>query len=201
MKQIVDKLNKIAKAIDENVELSDRDLIIDSLDSITKAFGGTPNDSNLIVDKLDDIAGVAEPKPTGNIELTENAENVDIAQYATATVNVEGSGGGFANPKCTLTVINNSGNVAYLAMGINTYNDENVIYIMSDDEGAVPANTTKIVDIVSIPHVIDNDLIWSEYIVDAPGPVASDLVNCTFSSTLLEITDPTQDASLTLTIS
>lgn len=32
-------------------------------------------------------------KPEGNIELTENAENVDIAQYATATINVEGSGG------------------------------------------------------------------------------------------------------------
>ena len=55
MKQIVDKLNKIAKKINENVELSDRDLIIDSLDSITKAYGGTPNDSTLIVDKLDDI--------------------------------------------------------------------------------------------------------------------------------------------------
>ena len=55
MKQIVDKLNKIAKKINENVELSDKDLIIDSLDSITKAYGGTPNDSNLIVDKLDDI--------------------------------------------------------------------------------------------------------------------------------------------------
>lgn len=58
MKQIVDKLNKIAKKINENVELSDRDLIIDSLDSITKAYGGTPNDSTLIADKLEDIAGV-----------------------------------------------------------------------------------------------------------------------------------------------
>ena len=59
MKQIVDKLNDIAKAIDENVEIPQSDLIIDSLDAITKALGGTPNDSNLIVDKLDDIAKVA----------------------------------------------------------------------------------------------------------------------------------------------
>lgn len=93
MKQINDKLNKIAKAIDETVELPETNLITDSLDAITKALGGTPNDSNLIVDKLDDIAGVAEPKPTGNIELTENGENIDIAQYATATVNVSGGGG------------------------------------------------------------------------------------------------------------
>ena len=56
MKQIVDKLNKIAKAIDSDVTISNRKLIIDSLDSITKAFGGTPNDSKLIVDKLEDIA-------------------------------------------------------------------------------------------------------------------------------------------------
>ena len=55
MKQIVDKLNKIAKKIDESVEIPQTDLIIDSLDAITKAYGGTPNDSNLIVDKLEDI--------------------------------------------------------------------------------------------------------------------------------------------------
>lgn len=55
MKQIVDKLNKIAKKIDGSVEIPQTDLIIDSLDAITKAYGGTPNDSHLIVDKLEDI--------------------------------------------------------------------------------------------------------------------------------------------------
>ena len=59
MKQIVDQLNKIAKKIDENVDIPNTDLITDSLDAITTALGGTPNDSNLIVDKLEDIAGVA----------------------------------------------------------------------------------------------------------------------------------------------
>lgn len=56
MKQIVDKLNKIAKAIDSDVTISNRKLIIDSLDSITTAFGGTKTNSKLIVDKLEDIA-------------------------------------------------------------------------------------------------------------------------------------------------
>lgn len=93
MKQIVDKLNKIAQAIDESVELPTSDLIIDSLDAITKAYGGTPNDSNLIVDKLEDIASVAHSgiTPTGNIAITENTaegEPLNISQYATATVNV-----------------------------------------------------------------------------------------------------------------
>ena len=94
MKQIVDKLNKIAKKIDESVEIPQTDLIIDSLDAITKAYGGTPNDSNLIVDKLEDIYNNIGSVPSGNIEITENGENINVAPYATATVNVAGGGGG-----------------------------------------------------------------------------------------------------------
>lgn len=90
MKQITDKLNKIAKAIDESVELPSTDLIIDSLDAITKAFGGTPNDSNLIVDKLDDIAAVASkgggggsseviPEQTVTFETTEMGTTAELS--------------------------------------------------------------------------------------------------------------------------
>lgn len=92
MKQIVDKLNKIAKKIDESVEIPQTDLIIDSLDAITKAYGGTPNDSNLIVDKLEDIYNNISPAVSGNIEITENGENINVAPFATATVNVSGGG-------------------------------------------------------------------------------------------------------------
>ena len=60
MKQIVDKLNKIARAITDNVAIPNRKLIIDSLDAITKALGKTPHNSHLIVDKLDDIANAAK---------------------------------------------------------------------------------------------------------------------------------------------
>lgn len=73
MKQIVDKLNKIAKKIDENVDIPNTDLITDSLDAITTALGGTPNDSNLIVDKLEDIAGVAHGGGGGS-DLFETVE-------------------------------------------------------------------------------------------------------------------------------
>ena len=92
MKQIVDKLNKIALAIDENVEIPTTDLIIDSLDAITKAYGGTPNDSKLIVDKLEAISEVAHggTTPTGTITITENGEGIDVAQYRYADVSVSG---------------------------------------------------------------------------------------------------------------
>lgn len=60
MKQIVDKLNKIAKAIDSNVRMPKRKLIIDSLDAITRALKGKIIDSHLIVDKLQRIALACE---------------------------------------------------------------------------------------------------------------------------------------------
>ena len=95
MKQIVDKLNKIAKKIDENVDIPNTDLITDSLDAITTALGGTPNDSNLIVDKLEDIAGVAHG----------------------------GGGGGVTNPVIEITLINNTGSTITPYLYINHENE------------------------------------------------------------------------------
>ena len=126
MKQIVDKLNKIAKKIDESVEIPQTDLIIDSLDAITKAYGGTPNDSNLIVDKLDDIAGVAHSgiTPSGNIAITENTaegEPLNVSQYATATVNVSG-GGDSDFTTAQITIISNT--MVEAVKGFVVYDEE-----------------------------------------------------------------------------
>jgi len=43
--------------------------------------------------------------PSGKIEITENGNDIDIAQYATADVNVEGGGGGgdFSTAEVTIT--------------------------------------------------------------------------------------------------
>lgn len=93
-KQITDKLNEIAKAIDPSIELPSTNLITDSLDAITKAYGGTPTESNLIVDKLDDIADVATGGsgegiiPSGRRILIKNANEYNVAQYASAFVDV-----------------------------------------------------------------------------------------------------------------
>ncbi len=95
MKQITDKLNDIAKAIDPNVTLPTTNLITDSLDAITKAYGGTPTDSDLITDKLVDIRNVATMgsgdgegiNPVGTLSIKENGE-YNVYNYRYADVDV-----------------------------------------------------------------------------------------------------------------
>lgn len=87
MKQIVDKLNKIAKKIDESVEIPQTDLIIDSLDAITKAYGGTPNDSNLIVDKLEDIYNNIGSGGGGGVDLLHTELTIQNENSADYTLN------------------------------------------------------------------------------------------------------------------
>lgn len=43
-----------------------------------------------VINKGDEVTPIV---PTGNIEITENGENINVAPYATATVNVSGGGG------------------------------------------------------------------------------------------------------------
>ena len=175
----MDKLNKIAKKINENVELSDRDLIIDSLDSITKAYGGTPNDSTLIVDKLDDIYNNIGSAPSGNIEITENTaegEPLDIAQYATATVNVAG-GGGVDLLHTTISFVNERdiayepSIVALLGYAVNLHdfnaNADNTLYSSVNDSPnkvdlndlsvSVPRNSTLTFNAYYHPDMLSGD--------------------------------------------
>lgn len=201
MKQIVDKLNKIAKKINDNVELSDRDLIIDSLDSITKAYGGTPNDSNLIVDKLDDIYNNIAPAVSGNIEITENGENINVAPYATATVNVSG-GSGINLRAVNIKFVNYSGSNLTLS---------DIIY-------AKTISGDSRYSLATLPIITDNTISTmiaytlteeGDYFVQFTPDVSvaatvSENVNCTgtvdpdFGNVSIYVTDPMQGASITV---
>lgn len=55
-----------------------------------------------VVNKGDEVTPIV---PTGNIEITENGENINVAPYATATVNVSG-GGGVNLLHTTITLVN-----------------------------------------------------------------------------------------------
>ncbi len=174
MKQIVDKLNKIAKAIDENVELSDRDLIIDSLDSITKAFGGTPNESNLIVDKLEDIAGVVHGGGGGGLTVPHLIMNItNIGQFPARW-------GAFSLPMESIYIEND-----YLYISIN------------DPNSTIGAGERKIVDVLYARFENDGVVTFrTETPIDA---TTKNLVNCTIENDpfpTIVITDPTQNASI-----
>lgn len=172
MKQIVDKLNKIAKKINENVELSDKDLIIDSLDSITKAYGGTPNDSNLIVDKLEDIYN-----------------------------NISSGGGGGGMPFLTATIINNTD---YDLSNVTTCAPK-AEYGVDFNQIPVPATSTEIKEYL-YEFMGDDSYIVRLYFegvgVSQVTISYSNLVNCTLNQAdgWLDITDPSENASATLTL-
>lgn len=182
MKQIVDKLNKIAKKINENVELSDRDLIIDSLDSITKAYGGTPNDSTLIVDKLDDIYNNIGPAVSGNIEITENGENINVAPYATATVNVSG-GGGLSVYTCTLHCHNGLDEpfdfADTLASAPSAYAiDPDTNYLMPASDIAAVVEPGESLDIVIFIQVVEGGFMGCVFDGEYTSTMLYDAVNC-----------------------
>lgn len=58
-----------------------------------------------VVNKGDEVTPIV---PTGNIEITENGENINVAPYATATVNVSG-GGESDYSTAEVTILNPSG--------------------------------------------------------------------------------------------
>lgn len=100
--------------------------IAQAFNDITTAQGGTPNAGGTIagaIDALNDtLAGSDQPSantiegairllgahigggvtPSGTIEITENGEGIDVAQYAYADVNVSGGGGDFTTATVTL---------------------------------------------------------------------------------------------------
>lgn len=78
-----------------------------------------------VVNKGDEVTPIV---PTGTIEITENGENINVAQYATATVNV--AGGNLI--KCIATFINDS--------GIQRQFGANTLVILNED-GTVDLNS------------------------------------------------------------
>ena len=159
MKQIVDKLNKIAKKINENVELSDRDLIIDSLDSITKAYGGTPNDSTLIVDKLDDIynnigsGGGDLTSATFTENGTFKAEDFEAVGWNEVTVNVAGG----------LVPIKSIDNLNILSVNIN---EQYVLPLVLTSRNELPGFSNLLVTVdndtfVLYPSISNNTVYYN----------------------------------------
>lgn len=157
--------------------------------------------SGNVHDRLNNLDYPIGAAPSGNIAITENTvegESLDIAQYATATVNVSG-GGGF--PTLTATIINST-NFGMQYYGSGSYKAE---YGVEPITETIQANATVSREFLYTYEALIY-YVGVEYgSYEAQQEVIveySDLVNCTLdvADNRLVITDPSENSSVTLTL-
>ncbi len=190
--------------VNATVRLNEKRLVNIDLTSNEEATGctitGTVKD--LLNDKVYGIgAGVS-----GNIEITENGENINVAPYATATVNV--SGGGL--PTMALTIINDTGEV--LLPNVETGLSHRIVDSYGIDIlGGINIDETYEATVLYdyAPGIFGNPdeyNVWFAYLYgdSATEPSATNLNNCTFDNlndtVKLKITDPSRPSSATVTL-
>lgn len=81
----------VAGHVNANLRLNEKRLVSIDLTSNEEAEGCTI--TGTVKDLLNDKVYGVGSGVSGNIEITENGENINVAPYATATVNVAGGGG------------------------------------------------------------------------------------------------------------
>ena len=180
----------VAGHVNANLRLNEKRLVNIDLTSNEEAEGCTI--TGTVKDLLNDKVYAIGSGASGNIEITENGENINVAPYATATVNVAGGGGDLKY--CEVTIVcSTPGNVT----------------------GQTPTNAAGILDLGSF-QVNNGDKIKCYYTFDEvnifatlgpqnPSAVcrASEHVNCTSveeGAPYVLITDPTENSSFTLTV-
>lgn len=165
-----------------------------------------------VVNKGDEVTPIV---PTGNIEITENGENINVAPYATATVNVSG-GGGSDLLHTTVNIVNKQ-DTAYAplltligyAVKLTDLNEnyKPVLYCTSlDGPYGVELSTLS----VSVPR--NSTLTFNAYYLNSStsdyigGIMGAEDINTTVTNMTYEtdgawsITDITQNSSLTYTV-
>lgn len=131
-------------------------------------------------------------KPEGNIELTENGENINVAAYATATVNV--SGGGDTIPKLHIKFNNE-----YAEPVIPFGNNQAFNRLVSNGIGNSIVMVEKGTSVEADFLYIYADNLYTGFDTPTTGIEITNLVNCTVdtegSISYITITDPSLDAS------
>ena len=182
--------------------------------------------SGAVYDLLNDNVYPIGAGVSGNIEITENGENINVAPYATATVNVSG-GGGLTGPLCVLTIHNTNTipiegeGPRYGLRSVDVY-DNDFMYYHTDDgyydysgltsELFYP-DESRVFYTIPLPLMVDpsdpSSIVSTiNVLIYDAGSTLTDLVNCTvitgndgnYDYKSLQITDPSQPASATWNI-
>ena len=108
MKTTPKALKGLYTALGGSSPIADESKTVDVLNAISTKIGGDGG-ATRVPDAIDNIAAKADDLviPTGTIMITENGENIDVAQYEKATVNVSG-GGSSDFSTATVTLTNNT---------------------------------------------------------------------------------------------
>jgi len=183
--------------VNANVRLNEKRLVNIDMTSNEEAEGctiaGTVTD--LLNDKIYNIGSA----PTGNIEITENGENINVAPYATATVNV--AGGGDAPKKCTVTIVNNGEVTAY----------PNLQYVFANNliaelySGELPGSQSLNCDYLYTTESFIFGLTGRST-VPITESLFTNAVNCSvnidteYNEWNAIVTDPTMDSSITIDV-
>lgn len=173
--------------------------------------------SGNVHDELNNIDYPIGSAPNGNIEITENGENINVAPYATATVNVAG-GGENSVRKCDITFINETGsalnafpnaftdmnNPIFLNLYIDEGNDNMATRITQQN---LPLGVDETLTLSFIPQFIafgqDIYAICAVFSQNMGG--TTDRVNTAYEDVgggtyIVKLTDPSSDGSIKIHI-
>ena len=192
----------VAGHVNANLRLNEKRLVNIDLTSNEEAEGCTI--TGTVKDLLNDKVYGIGSGVSGNIEITENGENINVAPYATATVNVAGGGGDWDNNyiEVTATCTNASGQHPlnrYISGDDLTPIDDNYI----DKTPIILANTPTAVKFLYNPTAQELTLFSNDSLLSTNDLVSADAVNCEASIDegvlFIDITDVSENASISIT--
>lgn len=179
----------VAGHVNANLRLNEKRLVNIDMTSNEEAEGCTI--TGTVTDLLNNEVYPIGAGVSGNIEITENGENINVAPYATATVNVSGG----SIPLCTITIVNNHTNEVAITSTIKSaFSDGSVLYEYY--ENILYENDY----IYNAIYTTDEQGTFIEIQTDTYVISASNAVNCSYSDGIIDIIDKTINSSITLTV-
>lgn len=193
----------VAGHVNANLRLNEKRLVNIDLTSNEEAEGCTI--TGTVTDLLNDKVYGIGSGVSGNIEITENGENINVAPFATATVNVSGGGGGIYT---TAITFENS----------TSYDQEVLVQHLDDTEPSnvikgtpvtIPIQESKTINVPIRQSAMGDDTYsyGTSFRIAGINISASDAVNCTYiydsfmDVHIITVTDISEPSSITLLMS